>query len=488
MAKINFKGFQGLDFSKPASQIDSRRTQHILNVRVDREQLRFKRPGIRQYGNGPLDGGAQLLYLAEFKKLNGTIYRHCGTKDITYYYSAGTWTPITPTVTWTGAVTDYFGHCAMLDSQYISQGVDVIHCSTGNGQFAPVDGGGKVTQLPAARYLEQFADRIVAAYTTETVPAAGTFEYRVRWCVNGVPNNWDDTGAGYNDLIDTPDFITGLKKQGNLLFVYKESNIIQGSKTGSATQPFAWAPFTNEVGLIAPRSLVAAGDKHIFLSSDNVYIIEGTTLSKLWGERVRARMFERLNPTYISLACGMWHKETNEYWLLVTENSALEYVWACTLDGKEPVRYRITTSKPSLLATPGLVGSTDGYVDDIFEDYLDDMIAGTAKTITGIWETPDITLQDEQKNLHMFSAKTIAVTYSSTTGALLKVSYSWDGGNNYEDLGDIILSGGEHLTSKLGFMQTGHIMRFRFQNVEKGVSFNIKEVEVEYEPRGEYIP
>lgn len=105
------------------------------------------------------------------------------------------------------------------------------------------------------------------------------FAQRVRWCPSGIPNIWDpnvNIGAGFEDLLDTPDSITGYFSIGTTGFIFRVNGITEISLNNSGTAPFnfnhLWAS-DHGIGNVYPFSIASYGPIGIFISLEEIYLV-----------------------------------------------------------------------------------------------------------------------------------------------------------------------------------------------------------------------
>lgn len=128
-----------------------------------------------------------------------------------------------------------------------------------------------------ALYMAELAGRIVLASTVEN---GGNFPFRVRWsAVNLASNTFDPTvniGAGFNDMFDCPDTITGFLPIGRTGYVYRSNGITEMLPTSGQGLAFdfdhLWAS-DRGIGNAYPQTLAGFGPLGIFGSSEAFYKI-----------------------------------------------------------------------------------------------------------------------------------------------------------------------------------------------------------------------
>src|SRR5215831_1999080 len=112
-----------------------------------------------------------------------------------------------------------------------------------------------------------------------TIESNGAFPQRIRWCPSGLPTIWDpnvNIGAGFNDELDVPDFITGAFTVGTTGFILRQNGITEITSNGSATNPFnfnhLWAS-DRGIGNVLPFGYASYGPLGIIVSEDEIYSV-----------------------------------------------------------------------------------------------------------------------------------------------------------------------------------------------------------------------
>lgn len=149
-------------------------------------------------------------------------------------------------------------------------------------------------------FMYELNDSIQIANTVEVVPLSANsasaatqiqnFPYRVRWSANGIPNVWDptvNTTAGYDDLLEVPDSITGVLAIGSqVAYIFRTNGITEQTVTGSAVNPFnfnhLWAS-KRGIGNVFINSVAAYGSVGFFISSVNIYQVSIYSFEEIGG-------------------------------------------------------------------------------------------------------------------------------------------------------------------------------------------------------------
>jgi hypothetical protein len=145
----------------------------------------------------------------------------------------------------------------------------------GNGgiqSVAVVDVANKITA--GAYFLGILASSLLLLNTIEN---GSNFAQRVRWSPSGIPNIWDpnvNIGAGFEDLLDTPDSITGCMFVGSTGLIARSNGTTEMSIGSSGINPFVFNHFwasEHGIGNIFPFSMDQYGPIGMFISQDDIY-------------------------------------------------------------------------------------------------------------------------------------------------------------------------------------------------------------------------
>jgi len=147
--------------------------------------------------------------------------------------------------------------------------------SINGGGFTGLTGG-----LYGARFVMELAQGLMIANTFETDAGTGThnnYQQRIRWSAVGTIDVWDPTanvGAGFTDLLDCSDVITGTLSVGSIGYLLRVNGITQVSPTGNGLQPYnfnhLWASQMG-IGQIFAQTRAQYGALAFLLAEDNVY-------------------------------------------------------------------------------------------------------------------------------------------------------------------------------------------------------------------------
>jgi hypothetical protein len=151
-----------------------------------------------------------------------------------------------------------------------------------NGKPAPANGFYGTAVVDAtngitsgAFYIGILASRMLMLSTVEN---GQSFAQRIRWCPSGIPSIWDanvNIGAGWNDLLEVPDYISGFLAIGSKTgFIFRGNGISEMTAVSDGILPFdfnhLWAS-DRGIGNVYPFSISGYGPIGIFISSDEIY-------------------------------------------------------------------------------------------------------------------------------------------------------------------------------------------------------------------------
>lgn len=158
-----------------------------------------------------------------------------------------------------------------------------------HGKPAPTAGGFYGTAVvdsiagvtSGAFYVGILAARMLMLSTIEGAGQGGQpFTQRIRWCASGMPSIWDpnvNIGAGFIDLLEVPDIITGFLAIGDKTgFVFRSNGISEMTAVSDGVLPYdfnhLWAS-DRGIGNVFAFSISGYGPIGMFISADDVYNI-----------------------------------------------------------------------------------------------------------------------------------------------------------------------------------------------------------------------
>lgn len=352
---------KGLVTDVDATFLVDQSSPYLRGVQFDNGLVK-KALGRTVFGSGlPLTGGVMLI--STYVTTGGTTHTLVVTEDYIYLYdpSAGTYSiknqeANAAPVVLTGTEDDRFSAVSMgkanagtwYDYYILTNGKDNIQRWDGDSpstsKFADLGGWG--VGNVKARSLAVFQTRLIAGFTIES----GTnCPYRVRWSVAGDMEDISGTGSGFADLIETPDWVVGLKIVRSRLFVIKEKSIWELVYVGG-TDIFKPTIVVNGIGGKAPHCLCSVGDDLAFFGNNGVFLFNGITPTPL-DEAIHSYLFQPdakiINEKMIHRSVGMYKDTANQvHFVLPKKDSTrpnMEFTYYMN-EGTWAVRERETTA------------------------------------------------------------------------------------------------------------------------------------------------
>lgn len=301
---------KGLDLSGPSTLIDERASPDCQNVRISYTEI-MKREG--QTAMGTATSGA-IMGLYEFARNNIKRFVRVTTRRVEQWRQ-GTlgWTDYTGTAL-TGEednlVSFAIGKISGKDELLFTNGVDNIRKFNGTGNSDDLGG-----TPPIAKFITTYLYRPILLNVTDT---GVDYPQRVQFPNGNDPQDWDGAQAGYYDLADDGEEITGGKELGNLLVVYKENSIYTGYfMTVAGSTALRFDKKESLLGCINYRTIQnIPGNRQIFLSREGLAIFNGNSAEKIvlsieeyLKNTISARNYPKISSVLV--------QEFNEYWLFI---------------------------------------------------------------------------------------------------------------------------------------------------------------------------
>lgn len=255
-----------------------------------------------------------------------------------------------------------YGNVTILNRVYFANGAVPVMYSDGETTLKIAG------DVPgSARFMAENQQTLIIAATTEPAPGVinSTFyPNRVRWSANGLPDEWDplvDFSAGFNDLIEVPDVITGIATLGRNTYVWRTNGITVMYPTGIGTAPFAFEDFSvapEGCGNIYPYSLDVFNNTAAFVSSDTIRSFDGSNMNPIATGKTRKRIYADLaasDPTRGDLVIGRIMPSMGPnfpylaYWLSI---QGPDISWVYNFDEESWTRVR---SSEAFMSALGLV-------------------------------------------------------------------------------------------------------------------------------------
>lgn len=139
-------------------------------------------------------------------------------------------------------------------------------------------------------FLGELGFRLIMLNTVEGQGLGGlSYPQRVRWTPSGYPSIWDpnvNIGAGFNDMLDVPDGITGFLTIGRVGFIFRVNGITELTQTGDGLNPFdfnhLWAS-DRGIGNIYAYTIAGYGPIGIFIANDDCYMLSLGGFNRIGG-------------------------------------------------------------------------------------------------------------------------------------------------------------------------------------------------------------
>lgn len=309
-----------------------------------------KRGGTSKFNTATISSSDPIKSLFMFTKTDGTYDKWlCVCNGTLYESGVGTWSSV-------GALSND-DPCSFLqwdDICYIANGTDYK-------QYDGTTLSNVAGSPPSCKYQVFHKERIYVCGDPANPNKAS-------WCDTGDPTTWD-ANSYINIKKDDGDKLTGLAVSRDNLLFYKNNSVWALSGTPSTYEAFFLSQLSEEIGCIAPKSLVSYKDVHIFLAHDGVYMYSSgfTLLSDKIGTLISG-MSNALN------SCAAIHKSV--YWLGYNPSGASANEEVLTFDTRLSAWARLKNINASVLALDGSKDlfygdSTDGFLWQA-EDGLDD--------------------------------------------------------------------------------------------------------------------
>lgn len=496
----------GLDVGKPEEFIDPRSSPDCQNVEMSRYTLN-KRMGKIEIGD-PL--GERIQRYAQLQIGSDFLPVRFGISKVQYLEQlTGVWTDIHHALL-TGTIADLFDFCFPLiggDKHLLfTNGIDPIRKWDGTGNDAELGG-----TPPLARFMTSYSDYVLLAYTVES----GDTKYlRVRWCDTADPENWtvgSGSNAGFRDLNEDEQDITGIGVWGDYVTVHKDGAIYLGYKV-STSQVFRFDRKSTGVGTVAHATIasIPTGEQ-IFLARDGFHLFNGIT-APLIESPIMDELRDSLNPEWSYKSVGIVVRERDEYWCAVPIGDQDEPITVYKYNYKTGQCYRdlhpdMTTfglfqriqkltwdEKTSpwqadttrwndviyLANNPTVIfGDEAGVSTRRLPVYSDNGVA-----IESYWISKDYTSQDagDSEMGRMMRWQRIQIW---AKGSEVTVEYSTDQGQSWFEIDTFTLTGSyppDDAPIIGDFDVTSSMIRFRFSNDNDNETFTLKKFDMEAVP------
>jgi hypothetical protein len=312
-----------------------------------------------------------------------------------FVYSAGVHTNITRQAA--GVDVDYNAGHTMDWNGDILGGIPILNNGVDVPQFwASYSAGQKLQDLnnwPAnlrAKKLLAFGPFLFAL---NCFKSGNHYPHLVKWshpaAPGALPISWDETDVTrdtgeYEIPSPSPGGIVTAAVLKDHLYIFKEGVIYRATYIGGRAV-FAFQAFSTAAGAIGPKAVLVTpnGNSQVFISDDDVLLHDGQQIQSIADKRIRAHLFNSINPLHREKSFCFANPLKNEVWLCIPtgdrEEPCCAYIWNATdnvwstLYGQ--INFRGATSGP-IAATPLDTWSSIGDTWDAVEGLWGGLVWG----------------------------------------------------------------------------------------------------------------
>jgi hypothetical protein len=220
---------------------------------------------------------------------------------------------------------DYFDSCNIIEGLgegdekevVFTNGVDPIKLFDGTTLSTLALNGDGTAPISLAKFCTYYHGHLIFAYVYD---APNWMPQTVQWSYRGQPTYWSTGSAGYSDLIQGDDKITGMRVLNQRLYILKEDSLIECYFTGQTDPAFEFIEDrVKGIGCPHGRTCINTGSMLIFKGKDNIYIFNGMQAVPIGGE-VISDILVNEDPDYAHMAFASHLKKENLYCLHIVEN------------------------------------------------------------------------------------------------------------------------------------------------------------------------
>lgn len=305
----------GLNSTSSPTSLEDNESSDLQNIDFDVTGQFHKRGGYTQLNTTAFNSGATFNGLYWFEKSDGTKYL-LGTAGSKLGVATNLTQAATPFTDRTGALTFTAGNnnqqsfAIMLDTVLGTNGVDLPWQCVGSANavvIAGIAGGGTAPTITTAKYTEVFSNYAFLANVT----SSGTYQgSRVCWSDIDSISSWQATSFRDVNKADGQ-VITGLKKLGPSLVIFKRHSIWVAQFTGDTDIPFVFSQTPSTVGAVSGYSIQEVQNGLVFLADDGFYYFDGNNSYKI-SQRIRATL-ETFNMSRFPQCCSVYDNTNNRY-------------------------------------------------------------------------------------------------------------------------------------------------------------------------------
>lgn len=239
-------------------------------------------------GGGAVDVGDKFFYIAQDtgSNISGHIANTLADPSTNIGSVASLGGIVTAPITWK----------SINNSTYLSaKGMcQILQISTSAGVTTLTE----LTNQLGCQFLGEFNGRLIALniyqFQAGTPAVINNFPFQIAWSAGGqqysvwnvLDGSGNPTGAGFNNLPDVEDAITGALFIGPTVYIIRRKGMTEMTALSSGIQPFnfdhMWASH-NGVGTVYPDSIAQYGPKGAFVADDDIYSIGLEGISVIGG-------------------------------------------------------------------------------------------------------------------------------------------------------------------------------------------------------------
>jgi hypothetical protein len=227
-------------------------------------------PSAVDCGLGAIDSAARGLSVT--RNLDNTSLVFCGSSAKLYQQSSGVWDDVSKVGGYTLGPENrwrftQFGNVTLAAAK--SETIQFI--DDGGTAFADAS-----VTAPKADLIETINNQVFVA----NINGMGFGDDVTRWACSAIGDYADwtpdvDTGCVSGQLLDSPGPITGLKRLGNEIVMYKNKAIYIGQYVGGG-QVWNIQRVPGEIGAASNEGVVNTGAAHFFVGPDDFYVFDGS--------------------------------------------------------------------------------------------------------------------------------------------------------------------------------------------------------------------
>ena len=250
-----------------------------------------------------------------------------------------------------------------------TNGVDPIQLWNGSASAINLSSLTSATQVAVAKYMTQLKNKIYIANIVDSSNADHPVQVRVSsFGTDGAPDPHRFTDSFFVGGSDRGGEIQGIDFLNDQIIIYKKNEIwkfLPGS--GATLDTAALLKVKDNIGLLAPRSLVNFGDFHIFLSEKGVFVFDGNNTTHI-SEKVDEELLRDSNRLRLKFAQGSINKTKSQYKLYFPDSGSTRNDKGFVFD------FRINSWQPPITGRQVSIISTYTNLNDeeknIYGDYL----------------------------------------------------------------------------------------------------------------------